>query len=219
MIPPSLSWWVAATLLLMTGLYVRQGAEVQTTETHTVLESLRLEIGPWLCTEAMLHKAKYTDPNVDKAWVGACRKTEGDPVNVYVGYVRERAKGKKILSPRINYPSRDPRWSYVSNRPTEVTLGDTDTPPLRVNQIVLQYAGGPKEVVLYWYQMAGQTFSDEYRYRLALMIQNLKRSRADAAIVRISATVHKDTTDAVFSEERELAASLYPVIDKNLLRR
>ena len=117
-------------------------------------------------------------------WSGICRQREGNPIEVYVGYMAEQKGRKRIQSPRINYPDHDPRWSYAFGRITEVPLPiQGDFYP--INQILLQHVRGQKAAVSYWYQMENESFADEYRYRFSLMVRNLMWRSTRTVMIRL----------------------------------
>ncbi len=130
-------------------------------------------------------------------------------LNVYIGYIGEQGHNRRLASPRLHYPGNDQGWSYVIGRARVVPLPGRDRVAFRVNETLLQYSTGRKDAVLYWYQRGRRTFSDEYRYRIALIVQKLTRKPTDAAIVRIATPLDGGGTEAAFRIERELAQGLY----------
>ncbi len=209
-----LSWWLASSLLLMIGIYIRQGPAIHSSDdAPTILQAFPSKIGPWECHPIPPQEAMYMDPNVDEAWAGVCKRKGGYPVEVYIGYAKSQ-KGKAMLSPKMNYPGGDPRWSYTSSHLVDVSTHSNGVPLLRANQMQLQHSTGKKLAIFYWYQTNGKSIPDEYRYRIALMAQRLRRGKTDGAIIRFSVTVLEEGVDKAFYEEKNLATALYPEILK-----
>ena len=63
-------------------------------------------------------------------------------------------------------------------------------------------------VVAYWYQIAGQTYASETRFRLALMREILLARRGDSLLARVAVPVAPDGIAASLTSAAELAAAL-----------
>jgi EpsI family protein len=63
-------------------------------------------------------------------------------------------------------------------------------------------------VVAYWYQIAGQTYASETRFRLALMREILLARRGDSLLARVAVPVAPDGIAASLASAAELAAAL-----------
>ncbi|PYV42885.1 MAG: EpsI family protein [Acidobacteria bacterium] len=210
-----LQWWLAAALLLMIGIYIRQGPPSPSSDNaRTILQAFPSALGSWQCHPIHPQEATYKDPNVDEDWVGVCKREGGYPVEVYVGYAKAQRGGRALLSPKMNYPNGDFGWSYTSSHLVDVFSPSNRTSLFSANQIQLQHSTGQKLAVLYWYQTNGQAISDEYRYRIALMIQRLRGGKTDGAIIHFSVPVLEEGVDKAFYEEENLATVLYPEIVK-----
>jgi EpsI family protein len=209
MISPTFSWWLAVVLISTTGAFVHYGSWTYTQTPTSYQVQLPDRIGSWMCDDAMKKEHRYTDPNVDAAWIAVCNRQTGYPLEVYVGYAAHQTLAKKILSPKMNYP--DSQWSDVLNRPAKIEIDRQENPTrhINVNQTLLRNNVNQKVAVLYWYQMDGRSFSDEYQYRFALLIRKLTHEGTDAAVIRISAPVLENSPDRLFSEEVDLVRSLY----------
>jgi EpsI family protein len=211
MILSFLPWGVAVFFMLATGLYIYHEPSTQTSQPEIRLNTFPVEIGPWSCNIGKDQRATYQDPNVSKAWSGICRQREGNPIEVYLGYVAEQRGKIRIQSPRINYPNHDPRWSYAFGRTTEVP-SSIQGGFYPINQILLQHVGGQKAAVTYWYQMEDGLFAGEYRYRLNLMARNLMWKSTRTVIIRLSIPFQDEALEGIFLEEKELARVLYPKV-------
>jgi EpsI family protein len=63
-------------------------------------------------------------------------------------------------------------------------------------------------VVAYWYQIAGQTYASETRFRVALMREILLARRGDSLLARVAVPVAPDGIAASLASAAELAAAL-----------
>ncbi|MEO5656310.1 MAG: exosortase C-terminal domain/associated protein EpsI [Nitrospiria bacterium] len=194
---------VLSAVLLLTGR-VSSGTAG---DAARLAEAVSAAGGPWRCVEAGDSDVEYADPAVDEAFAQVCRHPDGTSVTVYVGYARAQTDRKRIRSPRANYPDNtDPRWSYTAGRRVE------DASALHADQVMLRHAGGRRIAVVYWYQVGGRSFGDEYRYRLAVFGRHVRRGLTDAAIVRLASPVDADAADETFARQMDLARRLYPAV-------
>ncbi len=205
--------------MLGAGLSMRQGP-VRSTDSPPPprLQALAGEIGSWRCEPVGAEEVEYVDPNVDVAWSGACERGEKSRITIYVGYAGGESSKKRLASPRGNYPHGDSHWSYVGGRSVEIPSAVEQNGRLRANQVLLQHTNGQRAAVLYWYQLAHQTFSDEFWYRVVHAVQNLREHRAETTVVRFSIPLRVEESDEAFREERELASVFYPFLIKGAPR-
>lgn len=178
--------------------------------------SIPYHIRSWQCTKVQQTNYDYRDPNVDNEWSMACVQDNSLPFYIYVGYIKAQGKGKRILSPKINYLDghMGQGWNYVNSRSVEIPLETGDNFLLHANETVLGHGNGNKVAILYWYQIGRETYSNEVWYRVSLMVRRLLYNRTDAAIVYISAQVKDDASGETFSTGKVLAVTLYNEIKK-----
>src|SRR5205823_2617436 len=130
--------------------------------------------------------------SADYCWAGKCWKTEGSLVaEVHVGYVSGATFGSRNLSPRLNHPGPglDDRWSFIPPDLPSKSTQKLDPRRLPWNQVLLRHSSGPRIAVLYWYQVGNSIYGDDYRYRVALLVQRLLRRSAASQLIRISTSV------------------------------
>jgi len=211
----SLPWCVSVFLLSITGLYTIKDVSVQIIGPSMTMLSIPQHVSSWQCTKVQ-QTNYYRDPNVDIDWSMACMQGNGLSSHVYVGYIKAQGKGKRILSPTINYLDghMGQGWYYVDNRSVKISFEIGDNSILHANETVLGHGNGNKVAILYWYQIGKETYSNEVWYRVSLMFRRLLYKRTDAAIVYISAQVKDNASVEAFSMERVLAINLYNEIKK-----
>jgi EpsI family protein len=206
----NLAWGTAAFLLLFLGVYIRQAA-VYVEELPLNIAVFPIESGGWKCDSVAPEMTSYTDPNVRRSWVGNCKNASGAAIEVYVGYAD---RGVRVVSPALYYSAETShRWSYVFTRETSI---EGKNQSFEAAICVLQHATGRKVALLYWYQIDGALFADEYRYRFNLTLRKLMRRPSASVVVRLSVPIEGDSQEEAFQFERELAAIVQPVTTERL---
>lgn len=136
----------------------------------------------------------------------------GVPVGLYIGYYRNQADGRKLISTEnALVASEDPKWvilgSAIAKSP--VTPG-----PMDVRETLLKRANGSPMVAWQWYWIDGKTTSSEVTAKLYALRARLAGRGDDGAVV-ILTTLAESQGGA-----REVLASFlrdaYPAIDAAL---
>lgn len=155
----------------------------------------------------------YHDSNVDKSVSFVATGVESMPIEVFVGYRGEQSGGKRLGSPKINFPEN---WNSVWLRPANVQISGGTA--IRGNWMLTRQ-GDLQRLVFYWYQIADDTFSGEFENRLRQFKRALLERRTDGAVVRIATPVVRG--EMLQKAEERLAAAarkIYPEVVKVLPR-
>lgn len=129
----------------------------------------------------------------------------GDRVTFYIGYHDGGKAAGEIHSPKHCLPGTG--WFEVSSRRTRMEL-----PGASLNLVRAVYQkGDSKELFLYWYQVRGESISEEYSLKVAEITNSVLYGRRDAAFVRISIPFGGSEDKALATGER-FVADFYPVI-------
>jgi EpsI family protein len=116
----------------------------------------------------------------------------GQRLSLYVGYYPSQRHGEMIHSPKNCLPGNG--W-YIEQKQT-TSLNLPPYPPFPANRFVVRN-GNREELVLYWYQQAGDRIvTDEYVGRVLLVMDAVMRNRTDAALVRVSVPIVRSETES-----------------------
>lgn len=126
----------------------------------------------------------YQDPNAEAAISVAASSKDNVPFEVFVGYRGEQV-GTRLGSPKLIFPDH---WNSVWLKPANVKLADD----LAMHgNWMLTRKGDSERLVIYWYQIADDTFSGEFENRLRQFKRALFERRTDGAVVRIATPLAK----------------------------
>lgn len=133
-------------------------------------------------------------------------REEGNVVLLYIGYYRSQREGVQIHSPKHCLPGSG--WFKLSEK---VRMIQSEYGAINFVETIYQ-KDLEKKVFLYWYDMQGNTITNEYLLKLSLIYNSLKNNRSDAAFIRISTPVlNNNVENAITVAERFLRNSI-PVI-------
>jgi len=103
------------------------------------------------------------------------------PVNLFVAYYDSLSKGAAIHSPRVCLPGNG--WEFVSFE--ERDFGELAPETYGTfNRVVVQ-KGMQKILMYYWFQQRERRTANEFSMKYYLLVDSLKKSRKDGALVRI----------------------------------
>ena len=135
--------------------------------------------------------------------------TQGERVQLYIGY-HDGGKGTgEIHSPRHCLPGSG--WLEVSSVRTRIAAAGGG---LNLVRAVYQ-KGDNKELFLYWYQVRGESISEEYSLKLAEIANSVLYRRRDAAFIMVSVPFGESEQQALAVGER-FVGDFYPTISSFL---
>jgi EpsI family protein len=133
------------------------------------------------------------------------RSDQGEEVQLYIGY-HDGGKGAgEIHSPKHCLPGSG--WFEMSSTRTRFPTAGGE---LNLVRAVYQ-KGDSKELFLYWYQVRGESISEEYSLKVAEIANSVRYGRRDAAFIRISVPFKSDEHRAALLGER-FVGDFYPTI-------
>lgn len=105
----------------------------------------------------------------------------GTKVQLFVAYYKTQKAGERMHSPRNCLPGSG--WEPIS-----VSVINADVGGGRIEQLnrYLVDREDKRMLVVYWYQEHNRLIADEYRSKLYLMWDSIRRGTRDGALVRVS---------------------------------
>ncbi len=227
---------LASTLLMGAGLLwlLRAGGPAPVPG-HLPLSDFPLTVGDYVGVRIPIDRKTAGILNADGTASVLFRKagSSGPGIAFFSVFYDRQTPEKNIHSPENCLPSSG--WSVLSRKSLPLSLVP-GKPPVMASYDVIQ-KGLERQVVLYWYQERGRSFSNDYLGRYYMIRDALVMRRTDGAMVRVSmpvATTAREALDQEVSFLRSLApllpryipggkvsatvAALTPSPDKELLR-
>ena len=176
---------VAATVLLH--------ASDQRTKTplRKPLDDIPLVLGQWSGVNMPFTDRIIAAVGVDDYLNRAYTDSNGNLVEVYLGYYGSQRAGELIHSPKNCLPGAG--WEWVRKGRLDVTFpGQT---AIEINDFRIT-KGLKEELVLYWYQGRGRAVASEYTAKFWMVADAITRHRSDGSLVRLIVPIQDSETQA-----------------------
>ncbi|MEW6087371.1 MAG: exosortase C-terminal domain/associated protein EpsI [bacterium] len=129
---------------------------------------------------------------------------EGNSVWLYIGYFNYE-KGAYSHNPARCYLSQG--WTIIEEKLEEIEISGK----LKLNRMFAQ-KGPLQKVVLYWFQIGNEVFTDKFKHRIQILKKALIIGRLDAVIISVTSDTEKGTIEYIVGYEKEFAKEVIPVI-------
>jgi EpsI family protein len=138
------------------------------------------------------------------------RDADTHTIELFVGYFPTQRTGVSIHSPKNCLPGAG--WAFESSR--YLDLNDANGKTHRVGEYIVT-DGENRQFVIYWYQAHGRSVANEYLAKMYLVLDAMKMSRTDGALVRVATPISPAESWAQAKERAELFTSqLAPVLPR-----
>jgi EpsI family protein len=106
------------------------------------------------------------------------------PIGLYIAYFPTQRTGQSIHSPQNCLPGAG--WTFQDSGVTAFT--DSTGKQYRVGDYLITN-GAEADEVLYWYQLHGESISNDYKAKLYTVVDSVRYGRTDEALIRIMTRV------------------------------
>lgn len=208
---PKTRFIVVYVVLIAVGLYINLHQDM-TVPTNRPFSEFPTQHGSWKMisqaefSEQVLDVLKPTD-YISRQYV----TPNGVDVGLYIGYHGGGKGTGGIHSPKHCLPGGG--WYEESSRREKLAVNGGD-----INIVRSVYRkGDSREMFLYWFQVQGETLSDEYSLKLAEIKNSMLKRRRDSAFIRVSVPVEGDLQSTAAQGEK-FVREFYPVVQQFLPR-
>jgi len=208
-------FWVIVILLTAATVVLRVRGDVDKVPPSQPLDQMPQTIGHWTAIDIPLDaetlevlgkgfflNRDYTPISPSGAAVDAA------PIGLFIGYFPTQRTGQSIHSPQHCLPGAG--WVFDSSGLTEI-----DAPgekPIQVGEYLISN-GSDKQEVLYWYRSHGRSIANDYKAKLYTLVDSLRYSRTDAALVRIVTPLRPgESRDSAHQRAVAFATQLDPLL-------
>jgi EpsI family protein len=212
---------MAARSLVLVACFAAAGVLVHSArraEAHVArqpLTAVPLAIDRWIgraspALDSRVLAALGSDEYVDRVYVA----DRDVPLGLFVGYYATQRQGDTMHSPLNCLPGDG--WTPVTHTTIEIPRGAGAV--ARVNRYVIE-KGAERQLVLYWYQGRGRIVAGEYAAKAYLVLDAIRRSRTDGALVRVISPITGAGADAERSAEGRavaFATAMLPMLAPSL---
>jgi EpsI family protein len=212
---------IVSCVLIAGTLYLASASKSEPVPIRRSLSELPVRIGNWvLDRSAEFDKETLGVLGVDDYSNRLYAGQNGASAGLYIGYYVSQRQGDTIHSPLNCLPGSG--WNPVQKSVIAVPVqpGSTQSPQstIQINCITIE-KGADRQIVLYWYQSHGRVIASEYLGKIYTVLDAIRTSRTDAALVRVICTVGGTEKTAEVQAQQEaidFVRSLYPLLDQYL---
>ena len=180
---------------------------------HLPLSDFPVAVGNWTGVRLPIDRKTAEILNADGTASILFRKADagiGGPEILFFGvYYDRQTPEKNIHSPENCLPSSG--WAVIKRRTVSLSLV-SGGPPVSASYDVIQ-KGLERQLVLYWYQERGRTFSNDYLGRYYMIRDALLMRRTDGAMVRVSMPI-ATTPEGALTQEVAFLRTLSPLLSR-----
>lgn len=200
---------VVFVLLVLAGTFIHTHTTASV-PVHKPLSEVPVAINSW----RLLGQSSFSKDVLDLLrptdyLVRRYQEGNGGVVDLYVGYHGGGKNERGIHSPRNCLPGSG--WYEVSSYPMQV-----ETSVGVIDLVRAEYAYGEYTTSFYyWFDVRGESLSDEYALKWAELVGGLLYGRKDASFIRISVPSQVPDPDGVASR---FIKDVYPVLNTFLPR-
>ena len=172
------------------------------------LQAVPMTLGGWHGIDLPLTQRIIDVAGVDDYVNRFYTDTNGNQIEIYIGYYKSQRAGDLIHSPRNCLPGAG--WEIV--RAGHSAIAVPNERPIVVNDFLMS-KGLSRDVVLYWYQGRGRAISSEYTAKAWMIADAVTRNRTDAALVRIVIPIRSEEA-AARAQGISFLQTLYPYLNE-----
>ena len=203
---------LASTLLMGAGLlWVLRSGGPAPVPGHLPLSDFPLTVGDYVGVRIPIDRKTAGILNADGTASVLFRKagSSGPGIAFFSVFYDRQTPEKNIHSPENCLPSSG--WSVLSRKSLPLSLVPGEAPVMASYDVIQK--GLDRQVVLYWYQERGRSFSNDYLGRYYMIRDALVMRRTDGAMVRVSLPV-TTTPRAALAQEISFLRALAPLLSR-----
>jgi EpsI family protein len=196
---------IVTTIIWVTGIASRGNWVV----VKTNLENLPMEISGYKATEESFSDSVYEELNADQHVYRHYSSSDGEKINLYIGYYGTAKGGRTGHNPYGCLPGSG--WGIIDSH--GVTLKTkTHCDGVDVNYILAK-KGSLYEILLFWYQSLGdRIISNGIQQNLFRFVGSVSNNRTDGVFVQVSALCRKSSIQETIFKTTSFAEKVIEIL-------
>jgi EpsI family protein len=142
------------------------------------------DFGQWKGHSILLDPEVRESLRLDDYLLSDYKSSDGETINLYVGYYSSQRQGESPHSPLVCIPGGG--WQIINFKQTRYAAGGVELP---FNRAVIE-RNSTKEIVYYWFDERGRQIASEYLAKWYVLKDAIVLNRTDGALVRLATQVH-----------------------------
>jgi len=200
---------IASSLMISTAVFFNYINHSEDVHPNKPLSTFPKYIGEWRGIEQRFDDRIYDVLGVDDSYLATYRNSNGEQVQLYIGFYQNQREGDLIHSPKNCMPGAG--WKIVGSSIEELDVSDTDYNKIKTIRFKLKN-GIHEQAVLYWFQSRGRIISSEYLQKIYLVIDSITRKRTDGSFVRLIAPIQNGGEERTVEYIKEFGKLIFPIL-------
>lgn len=199
-----------AGILLMFALYASRAMGLPPSiELRHDLAEVPLQIGRYHAAPE-LWPDPYTDPQAERVLSRLYEAPDQDGVEIFVGYRGSQYAAHRLSSPKLIFPKG---WEYASMGNVHFRESEEDVDAVWL----VTEKNRARRLVLFWYQLPGETYSSDVLHRLELARLLIFEGRTDDAVIRLATDLNgSESVDQALKRLINFSSQILPEIRRLL---
>lgn len=205
-------FYIAVAVLLVGAFFVYRAPHGKSMLLQQDLFRFEDQIGGWTGEEPRtldpeVLEVLRADAYVDRIY----RNDAGDWISLYAGYFEDQKTGETIHSPKNCMPGAG--WNFLHSEEVAFTI-ESQYPPIQFKALKAILVNKEERLLsYYWYQSRGRFLASEYWHKFYLIVDAMRYSRTDGALVRALAPLPEGTDiEKVDAQLKEFIILFTPIL-------
>jgi EpsI family protein len=174
------------------------------------LEQISSAVGPYQVVSGS-QSDSYMDSHAERTLSRLYESPDKKQIELFVGYNSRQLDENRLQSPKLIFPKG---WEYASME--EISIPVASKRPIDAVGLLTKRSND-KKLVLFWYEVRGQSFAGDLRNRIELIKGLALHGRTDAAVIRLATPLGEfESIEAAKDRLVSFSMDLYPALTKVL---
>jgi EpsI family protein len=198
--------------MLFTAVFLGFVHKTEDVNLRKPLSSFPTRIDGWVGQVERFDDEIYKVLGVDDSFLANYQTSDGQQVNLYIGFYQSQRQGEIIHSPKNCMPGAG--WNIIdASIVTLIPRDQTNPASIKVNQFVMQN-GTQQSVALYWFHSRGRIITSEYLQKVYLVLDSIMRHRTDGSFIRLMSPFSEDGVEETRQRLIKFAESIFPTLQE-----
>ena len=166
-------------------------------------------LGNWTSSTENLPAIIQDVLKADDYYLADFDSSNGNVINLYMVYYKTQFRQKAVHSPLVCLPGS----GWVIDKEQSIDIAPSGGKKIHVKRLIIAKEGN-KQLVYYWIQQQGKSFSNDFAARISLIGNALLSKRSDSALIRLTTPILDGDIRSSENILNQFLVELYPKLDR-----
>lgn len=203
-------FWVVVVILAAATVLLHAASRSPKRPLRQPLTIVPMSVANWRGSDVPIENRLVAALGVDDYLNRVYTDSNGNLLELYIGYFGSQRSGELIHSPKNCLPAAG--WEWVRKDRRDIPLPNHS--PIEVNDFRIN-KGLRNSLVLYWYQGRGRAIASEYNAKFWMITDAMFRRRTDGSLVRIIIPI-QDREEQARALGIQFLQAIFPFLDQSI---